>query len=105
MKQYRCHKVVAAFKIAAAYALAMDPTAGIKSAQWMLLSGGSYPGEPLTFEIVVSDEWILNRVSPGMSPTDGYFVCYKDGYQSWSPAKEFEDGYSELEAYEAKEIK
>jgi hypothetical protein len=24
----------------------------------------------------------------------GYYVVYDDGYQSWSPAKAFEDGYS-----------
>lgn len=23
----------------------------------------------------------------------GYFVQYRDGYKSWSPASEFEDGY------------
>jgi hypothetical protein len=23
----------------------------------------------------------------------GYFVVYKDGYESWSPAKAFEEGY------------
>ena len=26
----------------------------------------------------------------------GYYVVYKDGYKSWSPAKAFEDGYSKL---------
>ena len=26
----------------------------------------------------------------------GYFVVYEDGYQSWSPAKAFEDGYSKI---------
>lgn len=24
----------------------------------------------------------------------GYYVLYDDGYESWSPAKAFEDGYS-----------
>jgi hypothetical protein len=23
----------------------------------------------------------------------GYYVCYEDGYVSWSPSKAFEDGY------------
>jgi hypothetical protein len=26
----------------------------------------------------------------------GYYVMYKDGYQSWSPASEFEDGYTRI---------
>jgi len=26
----------------------------------------------------------------------GYFVVYKGGYKSWSPAEAFEDGYVEL---------
>jgi len=27
----------------------------------------------------------------------GYYVVYKDGYESWSPADAFEDGYSRVE--------
>jgi hypothetical protein len=27
----------------------------------------------------------------------GYFVVYKDGYQSYSPAKAFEDGYTRID--------
>lgn len=26
----------------------------------------------------------------------GYYVVYADGYQSWSPAEAFEDGYTRL---------
>lgn len=26
----------------------------------------------------------------------GYFVVYEDGYQSWSPAEAFEEGYTRL---------
>lgn len=26
----------------------------------------------------------------------GYYVVYKDGYKSWSPAAAFEDGYSRI---------
>ena len=26
----------------------------------------------------------------------GYYVVYRDGYKSWSPAKEFEDGYTRV---------
>jgi len=37
-----------------------------------------------------SVEW-LNKHSPEVG---GYFVKYKDGYLSYSPAKAFEEGYS-----------
>ena len=26
----------------------------------------------------------------------GYYVVYKDGYKSWSPAKAFEEGYTKV---------
>lgn len=26
----------------------------------------------------------------------GYFVVYKDGYESWSPAEAFEEGYTRV---------
>lgn len=26
----------------------------------------------------------------------GYFVVYKDGYESWSPTKAFEEGYTKV---------
>ena len=28
----------------------------------------------------------------------GYFVVYKDGYKSWSPAEAFEDGYTKIDS-------
>lgn len=28
----------------------------------------------------------------------GYYVVYRDGYKSWSPASEFEDGYTAVGA-------
>lgn len=32
----------------------------------------------------------------GADPRLGYFVRYEDGYESWSPAAAFEDGYTRL---------
>lgn len=32
----------------------------------------------------------------GIEPGAGYFVRYEDGYESWSPAAAFEDGYTKL---------
>jgi hypothetical protein len=47
------------------------------------------PDEPGFGEFVVSDAFIQkHNPQPG-----GYFVVYADGYQSYSPAKAFEEGY------------
>jgi len=27
----------------------------------------------------------------------GYYVVYEDGYESWSPTKEFQEGYELIE--------
>jgi hypothetical protein len=43
----------------------------------------------------VSDEWLTKRVSSDetVSAIGGYLVIYADGYESWSPAEAFENGY------------
>lgn len=53
--------------------------------------------------------WVLNctekvdvqsalsaRVPAGTDPTGGYYVRYEDGFESWSPAKAFEEGYTRI---------
>lgn len=35
-------------------------------------------------------------VSKHKPQVGGYFVVYDDGYQSWSPAKAFEEGYTRI---------
>lgn len=32
----------------------------------------------------------------GENPLGGYYVLYKDGYESWSPADAFEEGYTRI---------
>jgi hypothetical protein len=42
--------------------------------------------------IKVSQEYVRkHNPQPG-----GYYVRYKDGYESWSPADAFESGYTEI---------
>lgn len=44
---------------------------------------------------VLSPFW--ERLPPGEKSTvGGYYVRYEDGYESWSPAKAFEDGYTRI---------
>ena len=81
LPKYRCHKEVRALKIWAV----RDRTDAI-------------PGRILTFSdpgyeslmLPVSAEYIRKHAPvPG-----GYYVVYKDGYESFSPADVFEEGYT-----------
>lgn len=44
------------------------------------------------------DSFVLDKkyVDKHNPQVGGYYVQYKDGYQSWSPAEAFEDGYTEV---------
>ncbi len=74
---YKCHKEVRAFKIVS-----------IKHE-----SGGGF--------IVANDKEQYTRITTEFmkrhNPEEGgYLVVYKDGYSSFSPQKEFEEGYREI---------
>jgi hypothetical protein len=86
MPRYACHKEVWALKIKAIR----------QNDQPTDLAGGS---------------WLLDVEEPGYAPIEvshidyvlkhsphagGYYVVYKDGYKSFSPAKAFEDGYTRI---------
>lgn len=43
---------------------------------------------------VTVDQAYLEKHQPQVS---GYYVKYVDGYESWSPAEAFEDGYTKIE--------
>lgn len=74
---YRCHKEVHAVKIESIDAGRPEVT---------IIPEGD--AEPFT----VSLDWYRkHNPVPG-----GYFVVYEDGYESYSPAKAFESGYSEI---------
>lgn len=80
LQRYKCHKMVHAAQIFAI----MHGGDG-----WTLLVDDAN-GERLL--IAVKKEWVeRHNPQPG-----GYYVRYKDGYSSWSPADTFERGYSEV---------
>jgi len=82
MKRYRCHKIVDGMEIKEI----VDPKTDMS--EHYLLRG--VDGE----EVKVTAEWAWQHgIKPG-----GYFVRYKDGYESFSPKEAFEDGYTEIEA-------
>jgi hypothetical protein len=79
LPKYKCHKEVWALKLES---VSHDGTGLVN----------------LTFEnkryapIVVDLAW-LDRFN-GNKDDYGYYVIYADGYESWSPTKAFEEGYS-----------
>ena len=81
LPKYKCHKEVHALKIA-----------GISLPQ------NESGDAELAFEderyapILMKKAW-LNKHNPEVG---GYYVVYKDGYESYSPAKPFEEGYTRI---------
>ncbi len=80
MPRYRCHKQVWALKIGEVVML--DDGRGVIT-----------PAEEGYASFEVSAEYMTKHVPA----SGGYYVVYKDGYQSFSPAKAFEDGYTLVE--------
>ena len=80
LPKYRSHKIVEALQIKSLRTLVTGAV--------VITPVEDYP----PFE--VSPEYV-RRHQPAVG---GYFVRYKDGYESWSPAEAFEGGYTrELE--------
>lgn len=96
LPQWRCHKVVGAFKITRIEAV---PAAGEVRVSRYRLAGEYFSGQfvevGLTFFRARSSD---NRRELEV-PHDyvgGYLVQYEDGYLSWSPAEAFEKGYTPI---------
>ncbi len=86
---WKCHKVVRAAPIRAVYPA--DHEAG-----WMVyLNGGPAPDG---FPPIYLEPKVFAR---GLPMPGDYFVVYDDGYESWSPKKAFEEGYSQGQVQEA----
>lgn len=76
MPKYKCYKEVWALKIKE-----------INGISLVFEESGYAP-------IQVDQEW-FNKHNP---EAGGYYVVYKDGYKSYSPAKAFEEGYELIKA-------
>ena len=89
MLKYRSHKEVWGLKIAD-----VKKDSDIAAKEGRETDGSAI----LTFEndryaqIRVSHEYVQKH-NPR---SGGYYVIYKDGYKSWSPAEAFESGYSKI---------
>ncbi len=78
MPRYKCHKEVWALKIKG-IAFFDPPDNGARL--WPVEEG---------YEVKVNQDYV-ERHSPQVG---GYYVVYADGYESYSPAKAFEEGYT-----------
>jgi hypothetical protein len=90
MPKYRCHKEVWALKIEK-----VEPSCGNRPAGPNECTDGGFiitPADDGYAPFKVDREYGLkHRPEAG-----GYYVVYKDGYKSFSPAEAFEDGYSAI---------
>lgn len=78
LSRYQCHKQVNAVKISA---IEFDAV----GAAIIACTGGS----------VNTNSGFRERFK-GSEADLGYYVVYDDGYESWSPTRAFEEGYTEL---------
>lgn len=85
MKRYKCHKEVSAMRVDR-----IDDRGVIGAA---LVSVGGTEEAPVDIDSVAVSVAFIERHKP---TAPGYFVRYDDGYESFSPAGAFEDGYSEV---------
>lgn len=76
MPRYRCHKEVWALKI--------------KRVDFLEGEGRIHPVDTRYAPFMVDKEF-MNKHEPRPG---GYYVVYKDGYKSFSPAEAFESGYT-----------
>lgn len=79
LPRYLCHKEVQALKIDRLHRNGLESTLLI-------------PADPNYQPIQVPISF-LRKHDPQVP---GYFLVYKDGYQSWSPVEAFESGYSRV---------
>ncbi len=112
MPRYRCHKVVCAVKIHAIIEEVMPVFKGAICRGCVAFNSACGRCEKCTWErqhgsamsvaiVPEGDETgpiitTLDYFQRHKPEVGGYFVVYEDGYQSYSPAKAFEDGYTRI---------
>lgn len=107
MPRYRCHKEVWALKIKTVVAEQEPQFSGAlcrsiegcgDCERCIYRAHHGYPGYIMTpdnpsYSPIKLDRAYFNKHHP---QDGGYYVVYKDGYKSFSPADAFEDGYTKI---------
>lgn len=88
MPRYKCHKEVWALKIKDVRQAPADQERANAGGDWYLI-----PEDARYGPIVVGHDAYYVKHKP---TAGGYYVVYKDGYTSFSPADAFEDGYTAI---------
>lgn len=96
MPLYQCHKQVWALKIRqvvkhAHTCSAVDPDRDATFEASEMFEGAHLFPEDERFAPISVDSAYYRKHKPHAG---GYYVVYKDGYKSFSPAEAFEDGYT-----------
>jgi len=86
LTQYKCHKEVQASKINK-----IDRHSDLEN-YVLTLDDVSKGSNGIKVRILVPNNYV-DKHKPSVG---GYYIRYKDGYQSFSPAEPFESGYSKL---------
>ena len=84
MPKYKCNKIVHALKV--------SKTENVDVVGYVGTSTRLFFEEKEYAPILTPKEW-SDKHSPEVG---GYYVVYKDGYKSFSPAKAFEEGYTKI---------
>jgi hypothetical protein len=87
LPRYRCHKEVWALKIKAIEPTSQEVTDSRETAP----TGAMIFPEEAGYAPFHVDQRYMEKHQP---EPGGYYVVYKDGYKSFSPAEAFEDGYT-----------
>ena len=86
MPRYKSHKEVWALKIADIRVPVPDDNAESDGSLFIIPEDAGYGA-------VLVDRHYVQKHEPQIG---GYYVVYKDGYKSWSPAEVFEEGYTRI---------
>jgi hypothetical protein len=98
MPKYRCHKEVWALQIKEVICHAhADPDVTIEEfSKSEYFTGGHIIPEREGYAPIPFDAEYYRKHNP---QAGGYYMVYKDGYKSFSPANALEDGYTEITTY------
>lgn len=87
MPRYKSHKEVWALKISK---IVFDSNLATKENRETDGSATIYPHEDGYAPFKVDHKYVQKH----QPRAGGYYVVYEDGYESWSPAEAFEEGYT-----------
>lgn len=88
MPRYRSHKEVWALKIES---IEFDADKARADGNRETDGTATFIPEDKRYSPIKLDAAYVRKHEPRAG---GYYVVYRDGYKSWSPASEFEDGYT-----------